>query len=79
LQSFELQFCLHARAFECRQLSAEQREKYKELVAQPHDETTCITHDDQKVEVAFAHLATCAKNQWLADPIMNCYMALLQA
>jgi hypothetical protein len=30
------------------------------------------------VEVARHHLSTCAPGEWLADPIINMYMALLQ-
>ena len=43
-----------------------------------HNQTTAITHEDQKIEIAWAHLATCRDGEWLADPIMNAYVALLQ-
>lgn len=62
----------------CRALSPEQRSRYRELTGSQSEETV-VVHLSQKVEVAHAHLATCARNCWLADPIMNVYVALLQA
>jgi Ulp1 family protease len=70
---------LCSRKIVCRELTAEHQAKYAEVTADKYNETTAVTHEDQKVEVAFAHLATCARNKWLADPIINVYMALLQA
>ena len=63
----------------CSTLTQPQRQMYHYITRWARNEDTAVTHEDQKVDVAWAHLATCAEDEWLADPIMNCYIALLQA
>lgn len=52
---------------------------YDEVTAGEHDRTLVATHPLWQVEVARHHLSTCEPGGWLADPIVNMYMALLQA
>jgi Ulp1 family protease len=59
-------------------LSREQRATYKAITSSPHIEANAVVHEQWKVEVTHAHLAACAPGQWLSDPVINLYMALLQ-
>jgi Ulp1 family protease len=62
----------------CRTLTSHQRSKYKEITAGPQDYTPVALHEQWGIEVARHHFSTCALGEWLADPIINMYMALLQ-